>query len=172
MLGDFQTYMGCFKVWHNLTRVLKPCTNHPELNIFWMYKSFSPFSSSDCNIYLYHWQVYLFSIKRACKCCLFFKYLVEKNIIDHVILNHLTAGHFGSTSSFEPYWLLMSPLLNNCCCFSSRLGHPNTPFVSSVSATRFIYGSLDQILPQLFLTYFYLWPARFIKKSKSSLYSW
>lgn len=79
LLGDFQAYMGCFKVWHNLTRVLKPCTNHPELNIFWMYKSFSPFSSSDCNIYLYHWQVYLFSIKRACKSCLFFKYLVEKN---------------------------------------------------------------------------------------------
>lgn len=135
MLGDFQAYMGCFKVWHNLTRVLKPCTNHPELNIFWMYKSFSPFSSSDCNIYLCHWPVYLFSIKRACKSCLFFKYLVEKNIIDHVILNHLTAGHFGSTSSFEPYWLLMSPLLNNRCCFSSRLGHPNTPFVSLVSAT-------------------------------------
>lgn len=156
MLGDFQAYMGCFKVWHNLTRVLKPCTNHPELNIFWMYKSFSPFSSSDCNIYLCHWPVYLFSIKRACKSCLFFKYLVEKNIIDNVILNHITAGHFGSTSSFEPYWLLMSPLLNNRCCFSSRLGHPNSPFVSLVSATQFLYGSLDQILPQLFLTYFFL----------------
>lgn len=86
LLGDFQAYMGCFKVWHNLTRVLKPCTNHPELNIFWMYKSFSPFSSSDCNIYLYHWPVYLFSIKRACKSCLFFKYLKLWRKINKLIM--------------------------------------------------------------------------------------
>lgn len=66
--------------------VLKPCTNHPELNIFWMYKSFSPFSSSDCNIYLYHWQVYLFSIKRACKSCLFFKYLKLWRKINKLIM--------------------------------------------------------------------------------------